>query len=97
MVVGAQRSCWWLFHFHRAVFWPDRTPRSRPAPARKTVVSSPLSAVPPKNRTGIFPDARHYQFSLTRCSYLSFVIAQYTCEFAFQVPVDVRTVDFMRD
>lgn len=24
-LVGAQRSCCWLFHFHRAVFWPDRT------------------------------------------------------------------------
>lgn len=36
MVVGAQRSCWWLFHFQRAVFWPDRTRDLAPHP-RKTV------------------------------------------------------------
>lgn len=33
-LAGAQRSCRWLFHFHRAVFWPDRT-RSCPQPTEQ--------------------------------------------------------------
>lgn len=41
-LAGAQRSCRWLFHFHRAVFWPDRT-RSCPQPQRnrKRALSPP--------------------------------------------------------
>lgn len=35
-LVGAQRSCCWLFHFHRAVFWPDRT-RSCPEPSNAVI------------------------------------------------------------
>lgn len=56
-------------------------------------------AVPPKNRTaGIFRTQVTVRFARRGASYLPFVIViRYTCEFASQVPVDVKTVDFMRD
>lgn len=76
-----------------------------PLPSR-SLLAGPDAAISPRTRTknrrlvtvvrgprkshgGHFPGARHVDFAL--------VIARYTCEFAFQVPVDVRTVGFMRD
>lgn len=43
----AQRSCCWLFHFHRAVFWPDRTRSCAVGTSRK--ISSKPTTVLPRN------------------------------------------------
>ena len=40
-LAGAQRSCRWLFHFHRAVFWPDRTRKIRKSIHRSILRPSP--------------------------------------------------------
>lgn len=54
-LAGAQRSCCSLFHFHRAVFWPDRT-RSCPQPANavfpRVIPPENLSIDPPPFRAG---------------------------------------------
>lgn len=70
------------------------SPRTRTKNRRLVFV-----AVPPKNRTaGIFRTQVTVSFARRGASYLPFVIViRYTCEFASQVPVDVKTVDFMRD
>lgn len=51
-LAGAQRSCCSLFHFHRAVFWPDRT-RSCPQPANavfpRVIPPENLSIDPPRS------------------------------------------------
>lgn len=56
----AQRSCWWLFHFHRAVFWPDRSRDLAPHP-RKTVWSlATREKRCPESRTKI-PSRRYFR------------------------------------
>lgn len=54
-LAGAQRSCCSLFHFHRAVFWPDQT-RSCPQPANavfpRVIPPENLSIDPPPFRAG---------------------------------------------
>lgn len=62
-LAGAQRSCRWLFHFHRAVFWPDRT-RSCPQPQRNALFS-PRRKFP---RTKISINQNHPNRSIPRPS-----------------------------
>lgn len=97
MVVGAQRSCWWLFHYRRAVFWPDRT-RSRPAKPTKKPSRRPRST--PERRTkrahvrGFSRSGPRVTVSRTSPrsrsrSRTHRSDTRNTCEFAYQVPVDV--------
>jgi len=60
-VVGAQRSCCWLFHFHRAVFWPDRTPRSRRPDTR---TKKPQSFIRAPRRKPIWTSAATFTFPI---------------------------------
>lgn len=105
LIVGCRKLStwrWWSEHNAPAGGFSTSIAQSSGRAGRRDLAPHPHEKPssrlrdPTENRTaGYFPGATNFARRGARTSHSA--ITRYTCEFAFQVPVDVRTVGFMRD